>query len=210
MRWLAISLLFVGCPQTSSPAPPPTADHEANPVTIAPPPPPSASAPVAVEPAPPSSGPLSVTALRKLEPAPETTHTLMGYVVMRYTCPPCPPGALCKPCMGNNFVLSDDPEPHETYDIDQSDVIVFADDPMQFEVGQKVTIQVKVLRRQMSNRGIHDLELVVEECPHSSPVAGAECHRPRDRVCTYPSGRQDCRRNIATCADGRWTIDCID
>ncbi len=52
-------------------------------------------------------------------------HRLRGYVVKRYTCLPCQTKAKCKPCVGDNIVLSDDPTLHAVYQLDDRDVIVF-------------------------------------------------------------------------------------
>jgi hypothetical protein len=30
-----------------------------------------------------------------------------GYVFETYKCPPCPPGAMCKPCIGDHAVITD-------------------------------------------------------------------------------------------------------
>ncbi len=216
MRSFALCLLLVGChgangssapPSPEGPAPVTTPSPSSTPVHSAPP-----AAPVASAPAP-SGDALSVTGLRALKPKALSTHRLRGYVVMRYTCPPCPPKALCKPCMGDNIVLSDDPKLHERYDLSDREVIVFTPTPVTFELGKQVTVKVRVLERQNSNKGIPDLELVadaIEECPYAVPDKGAACNRPRPRPCTYPSGKKDCRTNVATCADGHWVIDCID
>jgi hypothetical protein len=37
------------------------------------------------------------------------TAELAGYVVEKYACPPCPPGAMCKPCMGDSVPIADTP-----------------------------------------------------------------------------------------------------
>jgi hypothetical protein len=162
----------------------------------------------------PDDGSLSVTQLRASNPRPASTHRLRGFVVKRYACPPCPPNALCKPCMGNNIVLSDDDEPHELYDLDERDVIVFTDTPMSFALGAQLTIEVRVLDRQSSNKGIADLELVkrepMQECPHRQPpLADSPCKRPHGRPCTYTKEDAQCRTLIATCVDGRWKLDCV-
>ncbi len=34
---------------------------------------------------------------------------LAGYVVKKYACPPCPAGAMCKPCMGDSVTIADSP-----------------------------------------------------------------------------------------------------
>jgi hypothetical protein len=38
-------------------------------------------------------------------------YSVKGYVVDTYECPPCPTGAMCKPCAPDSFVLSDKNEP---------------------------------------------------------------------------------------------------
>lgn len=116
--------------------------------------------------------------------------------------------------MGDNIVLSDDATLHTLYDLDDRDVIVFTDAPMAFTLGAQVTISVQVLDRQQSNRGVRDLQLISdaagEDCPHASPAPASPCNRAHGRPCTYPSGRSDCRRNIATCADQRWVVRCFE
>ncbi len=220
MRSSVIALALFGCQGVgSSPPPKPTAPGPAVTAATASPsaPQPSAASPVTALPAastPPSGAALSVTALRAAQPKASTVHRLRGYVVKRYTCPPCPKGAMCKPCMGDNIVLSDDPKLHTIYDLDDRDVIVFTKAPMNFQLSEQVTLQVRALARQSSNKGIADLELLqrepMQECMHSAPKAGDPCTRPRGRPCTYPSGRKDCGRTIATCADGRWSLDCFE
>src|SRR5436190_17151209 len=35
------------------------------------------------------------------------TFLIKAKVVELYTCPPCPPGAICKPCIGNHLTVED-------------------------------------------------------------------------------------------------------
>jgi hypothetical protein len=85
---------------------------------------------------------------------------IWGYVSKIYKCPPCPPGAHCKPCMGNNFVLSQVKRRLGLYTLDDLDVIVFAAHPEQVQLGKLYEVTVRDAGRRHSNRNINDLRLV--------------------------------------------------
>jgi len=94
---------------------------------------------------------------------PLSTYTVEGYTVKLYDCPPCPRGAMCKPCMGNNIVLSENKLPIETYDnLSSTDLIVFVDRAKQFDVGAKYRMTVKVSEHSTTGIGssLNDVELV--------------------------------------------------
>jgi hypothetical protein len=65
-----------------------------------------------------------------------------GYVSKIFTCPPCPPRADCKPCMEDNVVLSESEKVLESYTLSSADVIVYAKQPRQLELGHKYTMSV--------------------------------------------------------------------
>ena len=44
--------------------------------------------------------------LQKYDPVNETFQ-IDGYVLDIYKCPPCPPGAICKPCIPDNITIAD-------------------------------------------------------------------------------------------------------
>ena len=44
--------------------------------------------------------------LQKYDPANETFR-IEGYVIDIYKCPPCPPHAMCKPCIADNITIVD-------------------------------------------------------------------------------------------------------
>jgi hypothetical protein len=53
---------------------------------------------------------------------------VVGYVARLYFCPSCPAGAVCKPCIGDHVVISDDKHTLEPGDeLGPSDVLVFGD-----------------------------------------------------------------------------------
>jgi hypothetical protein len=77
--------------------------------------------------------------------------TLLGYVSKVYLCPPCPQGAQCKPCMGDNIVLSDAPRRIDSYgEMGAGDVIVF---------GDRAAIEADVRQRRTTSQPLNDLEL---------------------------------------------------
>src|SRR3989338_1088230 len=55
-----------------------------------------------------------------------------GYVVKIYECPSCPADALCKPCMRDNIVISENNKIIDQYNLTETDLIVFVDEPKQF------------------------------------------------------------------------------
>ena len=83
-----------------------------------------------------------------------------GYVVKIYTCPPCLRGELCKPCMKNNIVISEDNKILETYSLTAKELIVFIDDPRQFELGKKYRFSIKILKQNSTGEPVNDIELL--------------------------------------------------
>jgi len=91
------------------------------------------------------------------------TFTLIGYVAKSYRCPPCPQGAMCKPCMGANVVLSDEPRRINLYtELGPGDVIVFVTDSdlAKLVVGKRYRFRVEVGTRSSTSLPINDLRLV--------------------------------------------------
>ena len=81
------------------------------------------------------------------------------YVVKIYTCPPCPKGAVCSICMKENILVSENNKLLEMYDLTQHELIIFADNPKQFELGKKYRFSVKVLDYKTTLESINDVEL---------------------------------------------------
>ena len=55
-----------------------------------------------------------------------------AYVVYKYACPHCPEGTQCKPCMGDNVVISEADGKFENYnDLNSSRMIVYLPNPGQ-------------------------------------------------------------------------------
>jgi|GEM_PF-1485446 hypothetical protein len=88
------------------------------------------------------------------------TYNTEGYVVKIYTCPPCPKGAQCKPCMRDNIVISKINKLIETYTLSDNEMILFANNPKQFELGKKYKFSVKILDYKSTNEPINDVEII--------------------------------------------------
>lgn len=83
-----------------------------------------------------------------------------GYVVKIYTCPPCPKGSQCKLCMRDNIVISENNKLLETYSLSDKEIILFADNPKQFELGKKYNFSIKILDYKSTGEPIKDIEIV--------------------------------------------------
>jgi len=73
------------------------------------------------------------------------TYNTEGYVVEIYTCLPCPKAALCEPCTRDNIVISENNKLLETYTLSESEMILFANNPKQFDLGRKYRFSIKIL-----------------------------------------------------------------
>lgn len=88
------------------------------------------------------------------------TYNTEGHVAKIYTCPPCPKGAQCKPCMRDNIVISEDNKLLETYSLSDKEMILFVNSPKQFELGKKYTFSIKILDYKSTGESINDIEIV--------------------------------------------------
>lgn len=110
----------------------------------------------------PAASDFDVYAIHELKEQNFTSGTFNteGYVVKIYTCPPCPAGSVCSLCMGDNIVISETNVLLEEYDISETELIVFAEDPEQFVLGAKYLFSVEVLDRHITLDTINDVRLL--------------------------------------------------
>lgn len=140
---LLSALLLCCSPVPAAPAPPKAVPSAAeSPRTSVPPVARAASAG--------ASSWLSVAELVAKRPT-EGSFKVIGYVAKVYTCPSCPPGAACKPCMGDNVILCDRKAPIASYDgMAEDALIVFGAGPelARLRLGERyrVTIEVRATR----------------------------------------------------------------
>ena len=88
------------------------------------------------------------------------TYNTEGYVVKIYTCPPCQKGAQCKPCMRDNIVISENNQLLETYTLYDKEMVLFADNPKQFELGEKYQFSIKIHDYKSTGEPINDVEII--------------------------------------------------
>ena len=84
-----------------------------------------------------------------------------GYVAKIYTCPPCPEGTQCKPCMGDNIVVSEDKKEVGGYGgLSPKELIVFTDKTGELKLGGKYQFFVKVLNEKTTLEPVNNVQLI--------------------------------------------------
>jgi hypothetical protein len=85
-----------------------------------------------------------------------------GYVAKIFSCPPCPAGADCMPCMEENIVISEQAKTIEAYtSISQSEMIIFAQNPERFFTsGENYFFSIRVRDQRTTDEPINDIELI--------------------------------------------------
>lgn len=95
----------------------------------------------------------------------EGQFRIEGYVIDIYKCPPCPPGAMCKPCIPDNIVITDAADEKDLSKINR--VRIFTDKTKQFELKKKYSFVVKVKGQIPTGRPIENVELIAaKELPN--------------------------------------------
>ena len=85
-----------------------------------------------------------------------------GYVAKIFSCPPCPAGAECMPCMPENIVISEQLKTIEAYpSITSSEMLVFVQNPQQlFTLGEHYRFSIRVRDFRTTDEPLNDVELV--------------------------------------------------
>ena len=83
-----------------------------------------------------------------------------GFVALIYTCPPCPSGAQCKPCMRDNVVISEDDKMLTTYDLTKKQLILFGDGLSKLEVGTEYRFRVRITSGKTTEFDLKDFEVI--------------------------------------------------
>ena len=101
----------------------------------------------------------SIHELKQLNPT-SGLYKTEGYVAKIYACPPCPPRAVCKPCMQDNIVISEQKKSLDTYTLTDMDLVVFVTHPEQFMLGAKYTYSIQVSDAHTTGDRINDVKLM--------------------------------------------------
>ncbi len=83
-----------------------------------------------------------------------------GYVVKKYTCPPCPPDAQCKACMEPHIIIMNTKETLITYKPDPKNLLIYVKDPSLFNEIQEYLFTVRILNKFTTGDSIPDIELI--------------------------------------------------
>ena len=112
---------------------------------------------------PPSQDFESITIQDLKERKPTTGFfNVEGYVAKIFSCPPCPAGATCMPCMEENIVISEQVKTVEAYTtISSSEMILFVQNPEQlFTLGEKCQFSIRVRDERTTDEPVNDIELI--------------------------------------------------
>jgi hypothetical protein len=77
------------------------------------------------------------------------------YIIGTYTCQPCPPGANCKPCIGNHLMIADEATEKKNY------IRLLTSDPEKYGKGKKYTFFVKL--HKTNKKQVYEAVLIREK-----------------------------------------------
>jgi hypothetical protein len=84
-------------------------------------------------------------------------YTVEGYVVAVYKCPPCPEGAMCKPCERDHITVSDKNQPvNGTLKSYEMKIIA----TNEFEVGKKYRLSITATNQSTLDQPNNDVMLI--------------------------------------------------
>lgn len=102
---------------------------------------------------------ISISELNNRKPGKGIFET-QGFVVNITDCPACPPDANCKPCMAENVVISEENKVLETYDLTDSDLIIFTKKSEDFKKGTEYKYKIKITDKKTTSANLNDVELI--------------------------------------------------
>lgn len=119
---------------------------------------------VAAAPTYPPSQKFELATIKELKEERPTSGSfdVEGYVAKIFTCPACPAGAECMPCMPENIVISEQPKSLEAYNsMTSSELLIFVQNPEQlFTLGEHYRFSIRVMDFRTTDEPLNDVELV--------------------------------------------------
>lgn len=92
------------------------------------------------------------------------TYHVEGYVIKNYKCPPCPEGAMCKPCMPHHMIISQD---NKVYDYDvaltNKELMVFTSQDQILKENEYYRFLIQILDVKTSDHNINNVKLIYYE-----------------------------------------------
>jgi hypothetical protein len=98
----------------------------------------------------------------------EGSFKIAGFVIDIYECPPCPPGAICKPCIGDNIVVTDNLKERDPKLIRR--LRIFTEKPNRFELNKSYTFTVTVRGNIRQGQAIENTNLISFEASKTIPA----------------------------------------
>lgn len=83
-----------------------------------------------------------------------------GFVAKVYVCPPCPPPAMCKPCMRENIVVSEGKVRLDAYRLTEREMILFVRDTLPFRIGRRYRFTIRITEGRSTSEPINDAEVL--------------------------------------------------
>ncbi|MGE0268808.1 MAG: hypothetical protein AB7S78_10200 [Candidatus Omnitrophota bacterium] len=91
------------------------------------------------------------------------TYNVVGYVSKIYECPPCPQGALCKPCMPPHIVISEARTLLAKYALTDREMVVFTESTEGLKQDKKYVFLIKILDVKTTDQAINNPKLIYFE-----------------------------------------------
>ena len=86
------------------------------------------------------------------------TFIVVAFVIQTYKCPPCPPNAMCKPCLGDHIAVTDNLDEKDPARIQR--LRIFTDKPEQFELQKKYSFTVRTRGKTAPGHPIEEVDLI--------------------------------------------------
>ena len=86
------------------------------------------------------------------------TFKVVAFVIQTYKCPPCPPNAMCKPCLGDHIVVTDKIGQKDPALIQR--LRIFTDKPEQFELKKKYSFTVRPRGKTAPGHPLEEVDLI--------------------------------------------------
>ncbi len=86
------------------------------------------------------------------------TFIVVAFVIQTYKCPPCPPNAMCKPCLGDHIVVTDKVDEKDPARIQR--LRIFTDKPEQFELKKKYSFTVRTRGKTAPDHPLEEVDLI--------------------------------------------------
>jgi hypothetical protein len=83
---------------------------------------------------------------------------VVAFVIQTYKCPPCPPNAMCKACLGDHIVVTEKVDEKDATRIQR--LRIFTDKPEQFELKKKYSFTVRTRGKTAPGHPLEEVDLI--------------------------------------------------